>query len=338
MARRYHECPHRAPDAVNGWSVATDGPRQLSLLQAGSVNSPPGPGGGSHGDPDFGSGESEVTDAGEAVELLLEEVGEETEAQPVRGFGELRGRTALVTGGATGIGRCTAIELARRGVNIAFNWVELEGRSIAEAAAATERELQQLEVRVCAEPVDVRDASAVRSFVDRIRERLGGVHFLVNAAGVHRSAPIWKMSESAWQEVLDVNLTGAFNTTRAVAPVFREQRYGKIVNVSSVHAFRGHFGVANYAAAKAGLIALTRVTATELGPTNVNVNAVAPGFVRTEMLSDVPEERVQESEDRAALRRISEPEEVAHVIVFLCSEMARQISGQVIRVDGGLVA
>ncbi len=291
--------------------------------------------------PEDRSGSHETTDTSEtsgAVQALLEEVGEETQVEPAVYFGGLHGRTAVISGGATGIGRRTAIEFAHCGVNIAFNWIDLPGRSITEEAARAELELQQLEVKVLAECVDVRDAQAVNAFIERVRQTLGGVHYLVNAAGVHRSAPLWKMTDEEWTEVLDINLTGAFNMIRAVAPSFKSQRYGKIVNIASVHAFLGSFGVANYAASKSGLVGLTRSAAAELGPSNVNVNGVAPGYVRTHMLVDVPEEVVAASIERAALRRLPETADVAHVVLFLCSEMARQITGQVIRVDAGLLA
>lgn len=273
--------------------------------------------------------------AGEAVEALLEEINEETQPLPAGHLGGLRGRTAVISGGASGIGRQISIEFARCGANVAFNWCDVPGRSIAEQAALTEAELQQLEVKVIAERVDVRDANAVTAFVQRVGDELGDIHFLVNAAGVHRSAPVWKMSEAEWREVLDVNLTGAFNMIRAVAPMFRARRNGKIVSISSIHAFGAGFGVANYAASKSGLGGLTRAVAADLGSYNVNVNAVAPGYVRTEMLSDVPDEVVEASERRAALGRLPQPIDVAHVVIFLCSEMARAISGQVIRVDAG---
>jgi 3-oxoacyl-[acyl-carrier protein] reductase len=274
--------------------------------------------------------------AGRAVEALLEELGEETQTQPAGYLGGLRGRTAVISGGATGIGRCTAIEFARCGTNIAFNWIDLPGRSISEEAASVEQELQQLEVKVLAEKVDVRDPEAVGSFIERVRQSMGGVHFLVNAAGVHRSAPVWKLTDEDWKEVVDVNLTGAFNMIRAVAPILKSQRYGKVVNIASIHAFLGSFGVANYAASKSGLVGLTRSAAAELGPSNVNVNAVAPGYVRTEMLADVPEHVVTESMEASALRRLPQAADVANVVLFLCSELARQITGQVIRVDCGL--
>lgn len=291
-------------------------------------------------DPENRGGRPEAADApgaGGVVEALLEEVGEQTQPQPAGHLGGLRGRTAVISGGATGIGRRTAIEFARCGVNVAFNWLDLPGRSIAEEAARVELELQQLEVKVLAERVDVRDAGAAEAFVARARDTLGGVHFLVNAAGVHRSAPLWKMSEEEWTEVLDVNLTGTFNMMRAVAPILRAQRYGKIVNIVSIHAFQGGFGMANYAASKSGLVGLTRSAAAELGPSNVNVNGVAPGYVRTDMVADVPDDVINESMRRAALRRLPEPADVASVVLFLCSEMARQITGEIIRVDAGLL-
>jgi len=283
------------------------------------------------------TGVSEVPGTGGVVEALLEEVGEETQPQPARHFGGMRGRTAVVTGGATGIGRQTAIEFARCGTNVAFTWFDMPGRSIAEDAARLELELQHLEVRVLAERVDVRDPEAVDRFIAHVEEEFGGIHFLVNAAGVHRSAPLWRLTDEAWSDVIAVNLTGAFNMIRAVAPLFRAQRSGKVVNIASIHAFSGSFGVANYAASKSGLVGLTRSAAAELGPSNVNVNAVAPGYVRTGMLVDVPEGVVSESLERSALRRLSEPADIAYVVLFLCSEMARQITGQVIRVDAGLL-
>ncbi len=286
-----------------------------------------------------GAGDAtEPTDAGEVVNALLEEVGEETQAQAAGYFGGLRGRTAVISGGATGIGRETAIEFARCGANVAFNWLDLPGRSIADAATSVEMELQQLEVKVLSEEVDVRDSRAVEAFIERVHQKLGGVHFLVNAAGVHRSAPLWRMTDDQWREVVDVNMTGAFNMLRAVAPTFKAQRYGKVVSLSSVQAYLGSFGVTNYAASKAGLVGLTRSAAADLGPFNINVNAVAPGFVRTDMLADVPEDVISSSLERAVLRRLPEAIDVAHVVLFLCSEMARQITGQVIRVDAGLMA
>jgi 3-oxoacyl-[acyl-carrier protein] reductase len=165
---------------------------------------------------------------------------------------------------------------------------------------------------------------------------LGGVHFLINNAGIANDGALWRLSQEAWNEVLETNATGAFNCIRAVAPIFRGQHYGKIVSVSAHQAERPGFGVANYAASKAALLGLTRAAAVELGPANVNVNAVAPGFIRTERMAMLPSEVIERAQKSSVLGRVAEPDDVAHVISFLCSESARHITGQTIVVDGGL--
>jgi 3-oxoacyl-[acyl-carrier protein] reductase len=276
----------------------------------------------------------QVADA--AVEQLLAEVGAETQPEPFRPYGELRGWGAIVTGGATGIGRAIVLELARHGVHIAFNYLdEGDGRIQAEAER-TVYELKQLEVEVFCQPCDVRDAQAARGFVDSAREILPGIHILVNNAGVGRDRALWRMSDDEWQDVLDTNLTGAFYMIRALAPTFRAQQFGKIVNVSSVHGLRSEFGLANYAASKAGLLGLTRSAAVELGPSNVNVNAVAPGYIRTTRLTaGVSSEVLDRARERSVLGRLGDPQDVANLVVFLCSERARHITGVVIPVDGG---
>jgi 3-oxoacyl-[acyl-carrier protein] reductase len=169
-----------------------------------------------------------------------------------------------------------------------------------------------------------------------VRQRLGGVHFLVNNAGVTHDGALWRLSVEAWQEVIDTNVTGAFNCIQAVARLMRAQRSGKIVNVASHQAFRPGFGVSNYAASKAALIGLTKSAAVDLGSSNINVNAVAPGFVKTELLSKLPREILERAEHESVLGRVAEPQDVARVITFLCSEAARHITGQTIVVDGGL--
>lgn len=272
------------------------------------------------------------------MERLLEQVVEEPSPSPVRQEGSLRGRCAIVTGGATGIGRAICLELARNGVHVAFNYLATgdEGEEISEQAKRTAREVAQLEVRVHSEECDVRDPAAVRGFVDRAREALGGVHILVNNAGVAHDRALWMMTDEQWTEVLETNLSGAFYMLRAVTPILRSQRDGKVVNVASVHALRGEFGISNYSASKAGLVALTRSAAVELGPSNVNVNAVAPGYIRTTRLTnDVPPEVLDRARERSALGRLGDPQDVANVVVFLCSEMARHVTGAVVPVDGG---
>lgn len=271
---------------------------------------------------------------GSAVEQLLEEVAEEPAPGPA--FSGLRGLAAIVTGGATGIGRAIALELASHGVNIAFNYLDGGDGRTAEDAERTAAELRQLEVTVHCEACDVREPDEVSGFVHTSVERLGALHILVNNAGIARDRALWRMTEEQWRDVLDTNLSGTFHMIREVAPVLREQQYGKIVNVSSVHGIRSEFGLSNYAASKAGILGLTRSAAIELGPSNVNVNAVAPGYIRTTRLTEgVPADVLDRARESAVLGRLGGPQDVAHVVVFLCSELARHITGVVVPVDGG---
>ncbi len=260
----------------------------------------------------------------------------ETRPDPLRLTETVQGRVAIVTGGATGLGRATAIEFAQRGTAVAINYVELPERDVGAQALLTETAIRALGVPVYCARCDVRNHAEVAKFVGTVRERLGGVHYLVNNAGVAHDGALWRLEPDAWQEVLDTNVTGAFNCIQAVAQPMRAQRFGKIVNVASHQAFRPGFGIANYAASKAGLIGLTKSAAVDLGPSNVNVNAVAPGFVKTDLLSKLPREVLERAEHESVLGRVADPEDVARVIVFLCSEAARHITGQVIVVDGGL--
>jgi len=256
--------------------------------------------------------------------------------QPQRLGETVQGRVAIITGGATGLGRATAVEFAQRGVAVAINYVDLPERDVAAQALLTETALRALGVPVYCARCDVRDRNEVEKFVSAVRERLGGVHYLVNNAGVAHDGALWRLSSEAWKEVLDTNVTGAFNCLQSVAAPMRAQRFGKVVNVASHQAFRPGFGIANYAASKAALIGLTKSAAVDLGPSNINVNAVAPGFVKTELLSKLPREVLERAEHESVLGRVAEPEDVARVIAFLCSDAARHITGQVIVVDGGL--
>lgn len=293
-------------------------------------------------DAGWGSGPSEPTvrDSGsaeveEAVEQLLDEVGTEPSPEHALSLQSLRGRIAVVTGGSSGIGRAAAIGMARNGVHVAFNYLDT-GPEAREDAEDVARILRQMEVRVFAQPCDVRSPSAVNAFVEAARDELGGIHFLVNNAGIGRDRALWRMSDEEWQAVMDTNLSGAFYFTRAVAPHFRAQEFGKIVNVASVHGLASEFGLANYCSSKAGLMGLTRSAAVELGPSNVNVNAVAPGYIRTTQLTDrVPAEIMDQAREKSVLGRLGDPQDVAAVILFLCSEVARHITGAVIPVDGG---
>jgi 3-oxoacyl-[acyl-carrier protein] reductase len=246
------------------------------------------------------------------------------------------GKVAVVTGGATGLGRCIAMEFARLRCKVAFCFVELPGRDVTEQALLTETACTAMGAEVYAARCDVRDRDSVDRFLADVIAKYGTVHFLVNNAGIAKDGALWRMSDEAWREVLDTNVTGAFNCIRAISPTFRKQRYGKIVSVSAHQAGRPGFGVANYAASKAALEGLTRAAAVELGPANVNVNAVAPGFIRTERMSMLPREVIERAQKHSVLGRVAEPEDVAHVITFLCSDEARHVTGQTIVVDGGL--
>ena len=271
----------------------------------------------------------------QAVEQLIEETGLETRPQPLSLLGGLRGKVAIVTGGSSGIGRAVAHDLARAGVAVAFCFLDQGSESRLDAQSVL-RELRQLEVRAFCGPCDVREPKEVDAFVERVHEELGGPHILVNNAGIGRDGALWRMEDYEWDSVVRTNLDGAFHFLRACTPYFREQEYGKVVNIASVHAARPEFGLANYAASKAGLIGLTRSAAVELGPRNVNVNAVAPGYIRTTRLTDrVPAEILDRARERSVLGRLGDPQDVASVVLFLCSEAARHITGAVVPVDGG---
>ena len=276
----------------------------------------------------------QVADA--AVEQLLAEVTEETQPHPQRAYAELHGTSAIITGAATGIGRAIALEFARHGMHIAFNYYDDGDGRMHYEAEKTAHELRQLEVTVVCRPCDVRDPEAVRHFVDEADRSLSGLHVLVNNAGIARDRALWRMEDDEWRDVLETNLTGAFNMIRAITPLMRAQQHGKIVNVASVHGLRSEFGLSNYAASKAGMIGLTRSAAVELGPSNINVNAVAPGYIRTTRLTaGVSPEVLDRARERTVLGRLGDPQDVASVVLFLCSELARHITGAVIPVDGG---
>jgi 3-oxoacyl-[acyl-carrier protein] reductase len=297
----------------------------------------PTPSGRSGQEPPPGGGQPghRVLDEVEALEELLARVVEESQPQPGLPHGDLRGAAAIVTGASTGIGKAIAIELAQSGVDIAFNYLDGTDGQRAEADR-TAAELRQLEVNVLCRVCDVRNPRSAEGFVREALETFGRIHILVNNAGVARDRALWRMSDEEWSTVLATNLTGTFNMIRATAPIFRKQQYGKIVNISSIHGMRSEFGLANYAASKAGILGLTRSAALELGPSNVNVNAVAPGYIRTTRLTEgVPTEVLDRARERSVLGRLGDPQDVAHVVVFLCSENARHVTGTVIPVDGG---
>ena len=271
----------------------------------------------------------------QAVEQLIEGAVPQAQPQPLLSAPDLRGRVAIVTGGSTGIGRAVALALATNGVQVAFNFLD-DGPVARREAQRVVQELRELEVRVFCRACDVRDPADVRKFVGETMEQLGGVHILVNNAGIGSDVAIWQMADHEWDSVLRTNLDGAFHFIRSVAGPMRAQEWGKIVNIASVHGVRSEFGIANYSSSKAGMIGLTMSAAVDLGPRNINVNAVAPGYIRTSRLTTrVPAEMLDKARERSVLGRLGDPQDVAGVVLFLCSEAARHITGVVIPVDGG---
>jgi 3-oxoacyl-[acyl-carrier protein] reductase len=242
----------------------------------------------------------------------------------------LEGKSALVTGASSGIGTATALILAREGADVAFTY-----RRNKEGAEALVAKLEAGGRKGLAFQADAADGARAQAVVQEVIQAFGGLDILVNNAGANQDAVIWKMTEQAWDEVMATDLKGVFNYIRAVAPHFRERKGGKIVTVSSINGMRGKFGQSNYAAAKAGVIGLSKSVAKELGRSSVNVNVVCPGIIGTDMVKSMPQEALQTSIAEVVLGRLGTPEEVAEVIAFLASERARHITGEVIKVDGG---
>ena len=243
---------------------------------------------------------------------------------------ELEGKVAIVTGGTRGIGKAIVLDLAANGADVALNY-----RKSADLAAELAEVVRGMGRRALAVQADVSGFEDAQKMAQRVLDEFGRLDILVNNAGVNWDGVVWKMSEEQWDRVIDVDLKGAFNYTRAVTPTFRGQGSGKIVNVTSINGLRGKFGQTNYSAAKAGVIGFTKACARELGRYSVNVNAIAPGLIETEMVRAAPEKVRELALAEIVLGRLGMPEEVAQVVTFLCSEKARHITGQVIQVDGG---
>jgi len=242
---------------------------------------------------------------------------------------ELKNKRAVVTGGSAGIGQAIVLDLAKNGAEVAFTYVGPENKEIKRQVESLGRKCLSLES-------DVSILSEAEKTVAQVVEKLGGIEILINNAGINWDEVVWKMTEEMWDKVLDTDLKGCFNYIRAVAPIFKEQNSGKIVNIASINGLRGKFGQANYAAAKAGIIGLTKTVAKELGKYNVNVNAIAPGLIETEMIQKLPEEIKKQALDETVFKRIGKPEEVAQVVLFLVSDDSSYLTGQTITVDGGL--
>jgi 3-oxoacyl-[acyl-carrier protein] reductase len=242
----------------------------------------------------------------------------------------LEGKSAIVTGGSLGIGRSVAIELAREGADVAVNY-----RRHDDEAKQVVAEIEKLGRRGLAVKADVSSYADAEAMVARVREAFGGFDILVCNAGITWDGVIWKMSEQQWDQVITVNLKGYFNYNKAAAQVFKDQKYGKIVNMSSINGLRGKFAQTNYAAAKGGEIGLSKSLAKELGKFNVNVNVVAPGLVMTDMMEKIPAEFKNTALSETVVGRFATPDDVAHLVTFLCSDRSRHITGEVIKIDGG---
>jgi len=242
----------------------------------------------------------------------------------------LKDKVALITGGAQGIGEAIARKLASEGASIAIIDVNLE------KAKATADDIKKLGVETEAYKADVSNTSEVQKVVDEIFEKFKRIDILVNNAGITRDTLMMRMTEQDWDLVININLKGAFNFTKAVTKIMAKQRNGSIINISSVVGLFGNAGQANYSASKAGLIGLTKSTAKEFAIRNVRANAIAPGFIKTAMTDKLSKEVIDKYLENIPLKTLGTPEDVANSVLFLASDLSSYITGEVIRVDGGL--
>jgi 3-oxoacyl-[acyl-carrier protein] reductase len=247
-------------------------------------------------------------------------------------MGLLTGKTALITGASKGIGRAIAIRYAQEGANVAFTFL-----SSVEKGQALEEELSAFGIKAKGYRSDASDFKAAEELVNTVVSDFGSLDILINNAGITRDNLLMRMNEEAWDEVINVNLKSCFNTVKAATRTMMKARAGSIVNITSVVGIKGNAGQANYAASKAGIIGFTKSVALELGSRNIRCNAVAPGFIETEMTAVLDEKTVQGWRDGIPMKRGGQPEEVANVCVFLGSDLSSYVSGQVLQVDGAML-
>jgi len=243
----------------------------------------------------------------------------------------LQNKIAIVTGAGQGIGQAIAVRLAQEGADVAVSDINLQ------SAEQTASQIRQMDRRSLALKADVANFEDVRAMVEESTQEFGRVDILVNNAGVTKDNLLVRMTQQQWDWVISVNLKGTFNCTKAVVPLMMRSRYGRIINIASVIGLVGNAGQANYAASKAGIIGLTKSAAKELASRGITVNAVAPGYIQTEMTERLPEQAKEAFLKTVPLQRVGLPQDVAGVVAFLASEDASYITGQVINIDGGMV-
>jgi 3-oxoacyl-[acyl-carrier protein] reductase len=243
---------------------------------------------------------------------------------------ELKAKVALITGAAQGIGKAVTLVLARHGADVVVADVNIE------KAQETAREVEALGRAAMAVRVDVTHLEDVEKMVEAAVQRFGKIDILVNNAGIARDKLILRMTEEDWDTVLNVNLKGTFNCTKAVIKHMSKQRSGKIVNIASVVGMMGNPGQANYSASKAGVIGLTKTVAREFAARGINVNAIAPGYIQTPMTEVLPEKAKEELKRLIPMNRLGQPEDVAHAVLFLVSEVSSYITGNILNVNGGI--
>ena len=246
--------------------------------------------------------------------------------------GDLEGKVSLVTGASRGLGRAIALKLAACGSKVAVNYLSSEGK-----AASVAEEIRSSGGEAVLVRADVADAAAVRAMTREIVKQWGKIDILVNNAGITRDNLLPRMADDAWDEVINTNLRGAYLCTKFALRSMMDQFWGRIINISSLAGTTGNQGQANYSAAKGGLNALTRSVAREVGSRNITANAIAPGFITTDMTDRLPQEAKDAILDRIPLKRFGKPEDVAELVAFLASERASYITAQIICIDGGVI-
>ena len=244
---------------------------------------------------------------------------------------DLKGKKALVTGSTRGIGKAIAHKLAKAGADVVVTGTtEEKAKEVAES-------LKSYGVNAIGVKMDLRDDKSIEEAFEKINEEFGDIDILVNNAGITRDALFMRMSDEDWENVINVNLNGTFRVTKRVVRGMIKKRWGRIINMSSVIGFAGNQGQTNYSASKSALLGFTKSLAKELGPRNITVNAVAPGFIETDMTAGLQEELKERYKSNIALGRFGSPEEVADVVLFLSSDMASYITGEIIHVNGGML-